>query len=90
MESSKPVVFVIDPVADFIVKGSSFEVAYGEDDLLPLKNVVHCIEEKIRGDFQRKFLWVLITSIYSKNQVFSFILYFFHYFNDYFSSLIQN
>ena len=67
MESSKPVVFVIDPVADFIVKGSSFEIAYGEDDLLPLKNVVHCIEEKIRGDFQRKFLWVLITSIYSNN-----------------------
>ena len=86
----KPVVFVIDPVADFIVKGSSFEVAYGEDDLLPLKNIVHRIEQKIRGDFHRKFLWVLITSIYSKNQVFSFNFTFFHYFNDYFSSLIQN
>ena len=69
MDLKRAVVFVIDPVADFIEKGSAFEMTYGHEDIHPLQELLYKLDNVIRSDVERHFLWVLVTSIYQPNQV---------------------
>lgn len=64
-------VFVIDPVADFILPNHVFDLAFGSESVQPLKEVVERIRNvmEIEKKTGSNLTWVLVSSIYKPNQV---------------------